>query len=79
MFRIETKIQNSDRKYPRVKITADNDTYIVCTLAGANYYSGNPDLIWDSPVDRVLTMYDYFIFKNNYETASIELNNNIGK
>lgn len=78
-FRVETKVQNNDRKYPRTTITADNDTIIVCTLAKAKYYNGNPDLIWNSPVDRVLTMYDFETFSNDYESAYIELNNKTEK
>jgi len=43
-------------------------------LAKAKYYSGNPDLIWASPVDIVLTMYDFETFSTEYESAYIELN-----
>lgn len=74
MFRVETKIPNTDRKQPRVKITADSETFIVCTLAKAGYYSGDPDLIWESAVDRVLTLYDFETFSIDYENADIELN-----
>ena len=47
---------------------------MVCTLARAKYYGGDPDKIWASPVDRVLTMYDFELFANEYESADIELN-----
>jgi hypothetical protein len=48
-------------------------------LAKAKYYNGNPDLIWNSPVDKVLTMYDFETFSNDYESAYIELNNKTEK
>ena len=78
-FRVDTKVSDSDKQYPRTTITADNETLIVCTLANAKLYGGNPDKIWASPVDRVLTMYDYLTFSNDYESAYIELNNKTEK
>lgn len=73
-FRVDTTVRDSGRKYPRTTITADNDTIIVNTLAYAKLYEGNPDKVWNSPVDRVLTMYDFLNFSNDYENAYIELN-----
>lgn len=74
LFRVETKISNSNKRYPRIKIDADDETLIVCTLAKLKYYGGNPDLIWESPVDRVINTYYFDAFSSDYETAFVEMN-----
>lgn len=47
---------------------------MVNTLAKSGLYGGNPDIIYNSRVDRVIDLYHYNNFIKEYETTFYELN-----
>lgn len=50
------------------------DNFIAFTLAKSGYYSGNPEIVLNSPVDNVMGAYHYEMFTREYETTFAELN-----
>ncbi len=47
---------------------------IALTLAKTGYFSSNPQLVLNSPVDIVMHTYSYEMFTRSYETTYYELN-----
>lgn len=43
-------------------------------LADEGYWCGNPELIWNAPVNSVLEAYHYKTFLRDYESTFYELN-----
>ena len=71
-FRVINPIRNN-WKLPTIR-TTDRLTYVALQIAKSGFFSGNPELVLNSPVDIVLKTYHYINFIQDYEDTSIELN-----
>ena len=52
---------------------------MVLMLAKAGYFSGNPEVIYNSPVDLVFKTYQYEMFMRDFENTYHEINKKKGK
>lgn len=59
---------------PSVKCTASEYEQIAYTLAKSGWYGGNPENVYNSPVDVVINSYHFEIYSREYESTYIELN-----
>jgi len=47
---------------------------MVYTLAKAGWYSSNPSLIYNTPIDEVILAYQYEIMARDFESTEIAMN-----
>lgn len=72
-MRVSNPHQSSANK-PKVTINAQYEEIIANTLAKAGWYAANPNIIYHTPVDKVMSSYHFEIFSREYESAYYELN-----
>lgn len=46
---------------------------MVYSLAKAQWYSGNPTLIYNAPIDEVILAYQYEVMARDYEITDIAM------
>ena len=72
-WRVERPLKY-ERRQPRVKVTADICDTIVNTLAIKGLFGGNPETIYNTPIDIVMNVYNYSVFINEYQETEMMLN-----
>lgn len=58
---------------PIVKFNVKQDELKIYTLAKANWYGGNPGLIYNAPIDEVCKAYDFEIMSRQYKSTMHEM------
>lgn len=58
---------------PVVKFNVKQDELKIYTLAKANWYGGNPGLIYAAPIDEMIKAYDFEIMSRQYKSTMQEM------
>lgn len=58
---------------PSVRFNVNKDELKIYTLAKANWYGGNPTLIYNAPIDEVWKAYDFEIMTRQYKSTALEM------
>lgn len=58
---------------PTIKFNVKQDEFKIFTLAKANWYGGNPSLIYNAPIDEVWKAYDFEIMTRQYKSTAYEM------
>ena len=61
------------RQKPIVKYDIESIDIMVYSLAKAQWYGGNPTLIYNAPIDEVILAYQYEVMARDYEITDIAM------
>lgn len=61
------------RQKPTVKYDIESIDIMVYSLAKAQWYGGNPSIIYNSPIDEVLLSYQYEMMTRDFEETDIAM------
>lgn len=59
---------------PTVRYNVDREDVIIYTICKAGWYSGNPSLAYNAPVDEVIKAYQFEILVRQFKATAYELN-----
>ena len=63
-----------NRVCPKVKYNVDKEDVIIYTICKAGWYSSNPSLAYQAPIDEVIKAYQFEILARQYKDTVFELN-----
>lgn len=70
---MENPLQHN-RVCPKVKYNVDKIDVIIYTICKAKWYSGNPTIAYEAPIDDVIKAYQFEIMVRQYKDMAYELN-----